>query len=25
MQEIGFFIADLTACWTCFGYHYAHH
>jgi len=21
----GFFIADLTACSTCFGHHYAHH
>jgi len=20
-----FFIADLTACSTCFGHHYAHH
>jgi len=19
------FIADLIACWTCFGHHYAHH
>jgi hypothetical protein len=24
MQQI-FFIADLIACTTCFGYHYAHH
>jgi len=21
----GFFIADLIACSTCFGHHYAHH
>ena len=21
----GFFTADLTACSTCFGHHYAHH
>jgi len=21
----GFFIADLIACATCFGHHYAHH
>jgi len=21
----GFFIADITACWTCFGHNYAHH
>jgi len=26
MQNRGFFfIADLIACSTCFGYHYAHH
>ena len=24
MQQ-GFFIADLIACSTCFGHHYAHH
>ena len=24
MQQIGF-IADLIACSTCFGHHYAHH
>ena len=24
MQQM-FFIADLIACSTCFGYHYAHH
>ena len=24
MQQ-GFFIADLIACTTCFGHHYAHH
>jgi len=25
MQQIGFFIAKLTVCSTCFGHHYAHH
>jgi hypothetical protein len=25
MQQINFFIADLTACSTCFGHHYAYH
>jgi hypothetical protein len=25
MQQIGFFIAKLIVCSTCFGHHYAHH
>ena len=25
MQQIGFFIAELTVRSTCFGHHYAHH
>jgi hypothetical protein len=25
MQQMNFFIADLSACSTCFGDHYAHH
>jgi hypothetical protein len=25
MQQMNFFIADLIACSTCFGHHYAHH